>query len=255
MKQFAIIALAALAMSACTKVIDIDLKDAAPKLVIEGAVRNDGPAKVSISRSVVFGSSNTYPVVTGATVQISDNAGNSYTLAETQPGIYTNPLLVGQPGRAYTLRANVEGKTYTAQSTMPQQVPFIDMYQDTVFVSEKLIVTAVHFIDPVGFGNYYHFAQTVNGKRNKTVFITDDTFQDGGDIDEPLIDEDMKLKVGDVVKIEMQTIDKAVYRYLRGLEDLQLEVSVPANPDSNISNGALGFFSAHTAQTKTIVIR
>ena len=56
----------------------------------------------------------------------------------------------------------------------------------------------------------------------------------------------------------MQCIDDKVYLFYAAL--LQLSGGgpgggvTPANPPSNISNGALGYFSAHTVRTRNIVI-
>ncbi len=257
MKKYKIAAAIGMAiiLASCEKVINVDLKSATPKIVIEGIVNNSDPAKVVISKSVSFSNTSTYPAVTGATVNISDNAGNTYTLAETVAGTYTNALLVGVPGSTYTLAVTAEGKNYTASCTMQPPVNMDTLYQETLTVTAKSIIATAEFTDPAGFGNSYHFVETVNGKRNKTIFVVDDLFQDGGLISYQLFDEDLKLKAGDVVQVEMQCIDRVVFRYLRGIQDLQFNNTVPANPDNNISNNALGYFSAHTAQKKTIVIR
>jgi hypothetical protein len=257
MKKYTITAviLMAIALASCEKVINVDLKNADPKIVIEGIVSNSNPAKVVISKSVPFSYLNNFPAVTGATVKISDNTGNTYTLAETVAGTYTNALLVGVPGRTYTLAVTAEGKNYTAVCNMQAPVNMDTLYQETITISTKSIIATAEFTDPVGYGNSYHFVETVNGKRNKTIFVLDDLYQDGGLISYQLFDEDIKMKAGDVVQVEMQCIDRVIYRYIRGLEDLQANNTVPANPDTNISNNALGYFSAHTSQKKTIVIR
>ena len=62
---------------ACTKNINVDLKNASPQLVIEGIVDNQQAATVQISKSVPFSSSNNFPAVSGAVVSISDNHKNS----------------------------------------------------------------------------------------------------------------------------------------------------------------------------------
>ncbi|WP_374459435.1 hypothetical protein [Chryseobacterium taeanense] len=57
----------------------------------------------------------------------------------------------------------------------------------------------------------------------------------------------------------MQCIDESVYTFYSAL----LEISdtgtgggiTPANPPSNISNGALGYFSAHTVRKMSAVIQ
>jgi hypothetical protein len=246
----------ALIFTACEKVINVDLKNVEAKTVIEGIIDNSGnPAKVIISKSVAFSVANTYPSVTGAAVKVKDNLGNSFTLVESPAGTYTNATLVGVPGRTYTLSITAEGKNYTAVSTMPQPVNLDSLFQEKITLTKTIIVVNALFDDSAGFGNSYQFIQTVNGKRNKTIFILDDQFQDGGTIANQLIDEDIKLKASDLVQIEMQCVNRTTYRYLLGLSDLQLGNTVPANPETNISNNALGYFSTHTSQKKTIQIR
>jgi Domain of unknown function (DUF4249) len=252
-----IIVIACFALTSCEKVINVDLKNAGSKIVINAIVDNSGnPAEVSINQTVAFSAGNTYPPITGAAVKITDNTGNVFTLTEATPGIYRNALLKGIPGKSYTLSVISAGKTYTATCKMPDPVNLDSVFQDkATFTTKPFIIVKAAFKDPVGFGNSYQFVETVNGKRNKTLFIIDDFYLDGGEIENELIDEDIKLKAGDNVQIEMQCVDKTVFRYLRGLEDLNGNNTVPANPDSNISNDALGFFSAHTSQRKSLTIK
>jgi Domain of unknown function (DUF4249) len=246
----------AVLLMSCTKVINVDLKNATPEIVIEGIVDNSGlPAKVTISKSVSFSTGNIYPAVTGAIVQITDNTGGNYRLVENPAGIYTNPTLTGVPGRTYSLSVIAGGKSYTAVSTMPSVVVLDSLIQDKLSLTKPTIFVSAVFSDPPGFGNNYQFIETVNGKRNKTIFILPDIYQDGGIIENQLLDEELKLKAGDRVSVEMQCLDKNVYRYLKGLEDLQTGGTVPANPETNISNNPLGYFSAHTSQKKSIIIR
>jgi len=71
--------------------------------------------------------------------------------------------------------------------------------------------------------------------------------------------DDIKVVVGDAIHVEMQCIDQNVYTFYSAL--LQLSGGgpgggiTPANPPSNISNGALGYFSAHTVRKKSVVIQ
>ncbi len=242
--------------SSCEKVINVDLNKAAPNLVIEGIIDNSGnPAKINISKSVAFSNSNTYPVVTGALVKITDNAGKSFQLTETSPGVYTNLSLIGVPGRTYNLTVSVAGQTYAATSSMPVPVALDTLLQDKIIISKPTIFVSAAFNDPPGFGNKYQFIETINGKQFKTIFMIDDMYQDGGKITNELIDEDADIRKGDTVQIEMRCIENNIFRYMKGLEDLNIGGTVPANPATNISNGALGYFSAHTTKKKSIVIK
>jgi hypothetical protein len=61
---------------------------------------------------------------------------------------------------------------------------------------------------------------------------------------------------GDSIVVALQTIDQGVFDYLRtlGQADNNMASATPANPTSNISNGALGYFSAYAVTSKGIVI-
>lgn len=55
----------------------------------------------------------------------------------------------------------------------------------------------------------------------------------------------------------MRCMDKSVYRYIKDLQDVQFGGTFPANPGSNISNTALGYFSARDwirTDTKIVLV-
>jgi hypothetical protein len=98
---------------------------------------------------------------------------------------------------------------------------------------------------------------SVNGKQSKQFFLFDDNFSDGKRVNQDLFDFDIDLVQGDVADVELQCLDSLVYRYWQGLDQNQNRggaSTTPANPVSNISNGALGYFSAHTRQNKLALI-
>jgi Domain of unknown function (DUF4249) len=261
MKNYIIVlaALLAFTLTSCEKVINVDLKNAEPKIVIEGIVDNSGnPAKVIISKSVVFSANNSFPKVSGASVKITDNAGNVFTLNETTPGIYTNALLIGVIGKTYNLSVTVEGKIYTASSTMPRKAALDTLTQETIGSgtagsAEKIV--NLWYTDPIGFGDYILVGQSINGKPDDAIRVADDSYSDGSSSPFPVFGGEAELKTGDAVKIELRFIDKFVYRYMRGLADLQEGNTVPANPETNITGNPLGYFSAQTTETKTITIQ
>ena len=245
------------AFSSCTKVIDVDLKNAAPRLVIEGTVDDAGnPAKVIISKSAVFSASNNYPKISGAVVKITDNVGNIFLLAETSAGTYSNAALTGIVGRTYNLSVMLDGKLYTASSTMPRKATL-----DSLLVDDNAIGNAsqkwvgVVYKDPVGFGDNVQVVQTINGKGDRLTHAAYDLYDDGGSSSFFITTGKVKLKAGDVVREELRFIDKNVLRYLLGIQNLADGFTIPENPNSNISGNVLGFFSAHTSETKSIVIQ
>ena len=251
-----IVILSLITFSSCEKVINIDLKKEAPRLVIEGMVDDTGnPAKVIISKTAVFSADNNYPKISNAIVKITDNLGNIFSLAETSAGTYTNATLTGVVGRTYHLSVLLDGRWYTASSTIPRKATLDSLYVDNNAIGnagQKWI--GVVFKDPVGFGDNVQVVQTINGKLDRLTHVAYDLYDDGGSSSFFITTGKIKLKAGDVVKQELRFIDERVFRYLLGVQYLADGFTIPENPNSNISGNVLGFFSAHTSQTKTIVV-
>lgn len=247
---------------ACETPIEIDLNSSDPKIVIVGSISDgSGGHTVKLTRTVNFDESNEFPTVSGALVTISDDAGNTETLNETSPGIYSISSLQGVPGRTYTLEVTTDGKTYRAVSTMPLPVEI-----DSVIIGrgqEIPIEVSATFHDPAGIENYYRLTQITSVKINVSGIVDDDRLQDGGiiTISAPVVTLSGSImpRPGDQVTVMLQSIDKNVYEYMRMLFELEQEgvlgqTALSANPTSNISNGALGYFSAYSQSVKTIVI-
>ncbi|SIS63513.1 DUF4249 domain-containing protein [Chryseobacterium gambrini] len=268
MKNIFLIILSLFLVTSCEKEIDLDLEDQSGQIVIEGNITDQGgPYFVKITKSVAFTQANQYPAVTNAQVILSDNTGQTETLQYAGNGNYKTSAFVGQPGRIYTLTINAEGKQYTAQSTMPQAVSFDGLEQDSFLVAGQTSYTLLPlFTDPATLGNRYLFVYTVNSNPKKFFSEFSDNVNNGLPNQRPLLlpnddsnANDIKVVAGDVIHVEMQCIDDKVYTYYSAL--LQLSGSgpgggiTPANPPSNISNGALGYFSAHTVRTRTAVIQ
>jgi Domain of unknown function (DUF4249) len=240
----------------CKKVIQINLNDAGPQLVIQGEVTDmPGPYQIYITKTVNFSATNNFPPVSGAMVIISDNKGINDSLTETAPGVYkTHTFWQGKPGNSYTVSVMNSGKSYTATSAMPQPVPLdsIDFQKNGSFSGKTTISVVPCFQDPPGIANYYQFAELINGIPLNKIYIMDDRLSDGKYIRQVLYDDSVHINTGDKVTLNMYCIDASVNHYL----DEMLRISngaqsvTPANPDTNFNNGALGFFSAHTIVSK-----
>ena len=93
------------------------------KVVIEANITDQpGPYSVKLSRSINLNEANIYPAIENGTVVITDNTGIKDTLKYASGGIYKTKLIRGVYGRTYFLEVTVDGKKYTAQSTMPYKV-------------------------------------------------------------------------------------------------------------------------------------
>ena len=249
------VAIAALVpLLSCTKVVDINLNKSNPKYVIEGNVTDQrGPYQVAITRTVNFDESNSYPPVSGALVIIADaTMGITDTLSEQRPGRYLTGRIAGASGHSYRLAVTISGATFAAVSTMPLLVRLDTIVQGTGGFSREAQVIPV-YADPAGTANYYLFLVTKKDTAQRELSVRNDVGTDGAVASRPLRTD---AEIGDPITVEMQCIDLPNYDYFFGLvQDLRQTTATPSNPTSNISGGALGYFSAHTTQRRTIVLR
>lgn len=255
--------------TSCTKVIDIDLNSSDPQIVVEGEISNGEFALIKITKSVNFDESNDFPKVQNAIVVITDNMGGSEVLTETSPGIYKGDSIIGVIGRTYSLSIEVEGKTLSSVSTIPNQINF-----DSLFVKKSTsgggggpgsggggakYQLHVQYTDPANEKNYYRFVEYINGIPSGNIFIYDDRLSNGLSVDNILFTRgsSSSLSSGDTVTIEMHCIDKAVYDYFNSFGNLYGGIqnsTTPANPYTNIAGSKLGYFSAHTIEIKQVII-
>lgn len=240
----------------CEDLIDINLNDAAPQLVIAASVSLQQGAEVTISRTVSFDSEQPFDPVSGAEVELRSPDGQVYLLEEVRPGIYRVPdsgrdtpgipdFPDGDP--TFHLRVAVEGEEFTARASMPQHVP-IDSVGTTVsniFGEERKFVS-VKYQDPSDVPNYYRFLRSINGSPFEMVYVTNDKFNDGKYVTEDLADFDTEFFTGDSVIIRMQCIDKPTFDFWNAVQSANPGSAAPANPPSVFGTGALGYFSVYT---------
>lgn len=247
----------------CEEVVDVDLNNAEPQLVIEANVNDTtGPYYVYISKTVVFSQNNNFNGVGGAFVTLTDNTGLKDTLSEVTTGIYETNTLTGRLGTSYSLFAIVEGKQYTSTSYLPFKTKLDSLYTTTNggggFGNPNKIAVVPKYRDTPGVRNFYRFILYINGEQTNDYFVQNDANRDGQMFAQPLRSR-TEIKSGDLLTVEMQCIDENVYKYFyslslnfrKGLNQTQ----TPTNPPTNIAGGNLGYFNAHTLFRKIVVAR
>jgi len=252
----------------CQNVISIDLNKADPHLVVEGNITDQpGPYIVTLSKTGnYFETALVFPPVSHASITITDDLGQRDTLTEVTPGTYQSSRLAGTIGRTYTLNVISEGNEFKAISSMPPKV-FIDSF----YVKPRREARGeggydiyIMFKDPPEAGNYYRLnarsntlipADSIDGRRYR---MYNDKLTNGNEMAER-IRAGRNVQTGDTITVELLSIDKATYDYFHTLRDVlssdRAATSLsPTNPNTNLSNGSLGYFSAYTIDTKRIVI-
>ena len=88
-----------LTMVGCQKEIQLDLREAATKYVLEGNLDDSTGFKLRITQSKPFYDDNTFNPVTTASVVVNDDAGNSFTIPYDTSGFYIDTTFKAVVGR------------------------------------------------------------------------------------------------------------------------------------------------------------
>lgn len=239
-----------LVLSSCEKVIQLNLPTSASRVVIQGNIYDEpGPYLISVTSSVNFDETSDYPPVTGATVTISDNAGQTEVLSEPAPGFYYSSKLQGIADRSYSLSVKTREKVFEAVAKMPPPVDIDSIYfSKSPYTGYK--IPTIKFNDPPGMKNYYRVVYFINDTRQEEFYVLNDDIFQGLTIKYSLIprESEIKLVEGDKVTVWLESVDFGVYQYFLTAASEGGQTSTPSNPVSNISNGALGYFNACTVR-------
>ncbi len=248
--------------TSCQKVIDVDLNEANPRIVIEARYNaTDELITATISYTGSFFGTDDPTLVNDASVLIMDGNGSTTTVPSVGNGKYELAGYASTIGMTYTLQVIHNGTTYTASSTlMPtlvQETPTYEYYDSGFFGEDGGYLVSFLFQDPVGLGNCYKVILTGNDTTyNKLdeILIGDDALTDGNIIERPAFEF---FQPGDTVSFEVQSIDQPIYDYYNELLTLAGgggNSAAPANPTYYWTNEALGYFSAYTYSKNGVLI-
>lgn len=261
---YTILGSALLLGTACEKEIDLDLDGNDSKYVVEGVLTDEtGGCSVKISQTKDFYSDNSYTGVSGAIVKIYHGTDTTL-LTESSTGVYVAPELTGTSGNTYGMIVIIGDETITATSVMPAKVNMDSLYitEEDAFGDLQKQPTVV-FTDPAGAINYYRFSLYVNDYKSPNVYVRNDDLTNGNVVSAKLFNFDGEeedpdyIDSGEQITVEMMNIDRFVYKYFYSLSESatgESDSASPANPVSNLTGNALGYFSAHTIQRKTITV-
>ena len=249
-------------LPSCEKVIDPRIHNSAPIIVVDGEVTNHvlTGSVVQLSYTNQVQSDNSIVPLSGATVTIQEDHGTVYSLPEVSTGVYRNLNLVGSTGKVYHLKVvTTNGIILRSTSTMPVQVNLDSLaVEDFPNFGKTVKVVTPFYKDPAGFGNNYLLSLFKNGRLIKDIFAYDDSFIDGKTVTFPLLylREADEFKKGDLIDVVMHCTDAANYKYWFSFSQSSTgsPTAVPDNPISNIEGNAIGIFSAHTYQKRSILI-
>lgn len=250
-----------LGLTSCTKMVQLKLKSAPGSLVIEGVVSN-GPegCYVKISRSAAFGDLSDFSLIENAQVVIRDSTRQltdtlSIKMNSSGDKVYASRKIRAVCGHVYKLSVSLEGNEYESRSQLPDSVSLngISLLSEAGKLTAESVFTAVpRFNDPKGKGNFYQFMQYINGKKDDGINVISDNIGDGLPNEQPIFTKKLDIHLGDTLTVVMLNISAPIYQFFYQLMQNADDFGVtPNNPQSNITGGALGYFSAQYRQEFT----
>ncbi|WP_158962729.1 DUF4249 family protein [Myroides fluvii] len=162
-----ILCLLSLSFTSCTKVIDIDLPTAEPRLVVEGNLdfdRMGATDTLFVKLSLTTDYFNLeIPPVNNALVRISDKQGHLFLLRElAQTGrYYTTEIAKPTDGDTFKLQVEYDNDLYEATETYTSSPEILEIIQEREnFFDTDYYVLRVYFQDTPRANqnlNYYYF--------------------------------------------------------------------------------------------------
>lgn len=264
-----LIALISILLYSCQKVIQVDLKDADEKIIVDAIITDSlGLNYVTLSRTTSFYTSNLENTrISDAQVMVTNAKTNEiFVFTEQSKGVYTNPTILTSPGDVFNLLIVAGEDTITATAEVPSQKVLLD----SIYVrkSEFSFIGDMHegvpsYKDPVGIGNNYLLWAFLNGKNTTASSFSNDEFRDGQvnksavsfkDIDFETATNLNEFMPGDTLTVALHNVSKPVYTFYSTLfQNSSAIVGNPANPTSNVNGRAIGVFIASTVSYKTII--
>ncbi|MGB3592185.1 MAG: DUF4249 domain-containing protein [Nonlabens sp.] len=238
------ILMVALVFLGCEDVIELDLNEVAPRLVIDAAFERDGNTGESnilvvLTRSTGF-YQETNPAVVDAQVTVTDAMGNVYDFTSNELGFYRSNLRFEiEDGMDYTLRIIDGIDEYVATERLVTTVPLFDVEQALIEgIDDDLIKITAYFNDPPGLGNAYLFSYI--DERNLQIDAFDDEFSDGNRSSTIFFLE--SEEIGTTARLRIQGIDQVALQFYEALIEQTGDsgtgpfATPPANARGNIIN-------------------
>lgn len=206
----------------CTKVVEVDVATAEPKLVIEasidwvkGTAGNEQKIKLSTTTGYY---STTFPTVSGADIAITNSANTVFSFIENPgTGEYTCSDFHPVIGETYTLKVVLNGEVYTATETCIA-VPDIEnnIVQNNAggFGGDEMEIT--YYYQDNGDEENYYLHRILSPVSTYPDYKAQDDERSQGNLMQEYF-SDKELKAGDRINIRLYGISKRYYDYFRKL--------------------------------------
>lgn len=288
MKKFIlyiIVIISAGAFTSCEKAIDLDVPVGDPVPYIDAWITDKpGPQQIKFQKAVGYLDNSTPPVISDATIKVTDLTINQTYDFTYSNGAYThNPgagVAIGVVGHEYKLSIDWQGETFEATDKL-NRVPPIDSitveFKEEKGGEKEGYYAKFFAVDLIGAIDYYWIRTYRNGVINQNVdemWSIDGAYYEDGDADgfnfiipirEGITSGEKPYLKDDEVKVVLRGISKNAHGFIRlmaeQLTNGGMFAKVLANVPTNVSskkpgstNKILGWFGtvSETEQSRKI---
>jgi Domain of unknown function (DUF4249) len=267
MKKIFFLVITVISISACTKVIDVNLNSVTPQYVIDApllAGKNDFVVRISKTGDY-FGTDKPTPVI-NAVISFKKSGDSAVVIKHESEGNYRLSNYTAVINTEYFLSVVIDGKTFQASSFLPKAVPLDSLKRtrvptinrDPKFPADSFQINC-YFNDPAAETNFYRIKTVKNGiiqGKGEDLLVVEDRLSNGIKVILPIYTALYKLS--DSVEVELVSMDRKMYDYFNTLSTLVdggNNSAAPTNPLSNFSGGCLGYFGAFSSSKKTVIVK
>lgn len=258
----------------CTEEIDLKLNEGNTRLVVEGILSTDTmQQKVVLTKTTSYFYGESAPAISGAKVQVATE-GHLYDYSENPPqsgAYYSNQPFSGKQGETYDLvitdvDLNDDGnkQSYFATEKMKNVLIIDSIYAKVVTNHGKTGYMIFGYAqEPPTEKDYYMWRYYINGDlitdtMDKITFASDRLINGNylNDFQMGYIDEG---KAGDTLTVETNSITEDYFNYIISFF-IETQWSSggfggpPANIETNIDNGAVGYFNTEARSKISLVL-
>ncbi|WPR70359.1 DUF4249 domain-containing protein [Flavobacterium sp. NG2] len=269
--KFITLLVTVLLFSSCTEVVEVALKTAEPKLVIDASITwQKGTAgnnqTIKLSKTTDY-YTNSIPAVSGATVFVKNSSNVVFNFIEkSNTGVYECANFVPVIDERYFLTIISEGQTYTATETLKSVAAITTVTQEIQSgFGTNFLKLKTFFNDPANTENYYLYKFKFSKNAKPQYALDDDLFFEGNTFFSLILEEN--TKAGEQVAITHYGVSKDYFDYMNIL--LNASGSLGSGPfqsppvtvkgniinQTNSENYPFGYFRLSEADVKNYTIQ
>lgn len=239
--------------SSCEKVIDVDLNSADPQTVFEANLQEGQDTLwFYLSQTADYFGNEEPPKLDGAQIEFTDADGVAFTAQSAGAGSYFVSGINSAADANFTVKVDYDGFTTIGESYLPEVVMLdtVRVYYGEAegFLPEGYRIRFT-FQEPGDRDNFYRLLVKINGEDEGGYILFEDQLIQGNYFTQDLAF--YELEVGDIVEVELRSIDEKVYKYYQTLDAILGQNGppgiAPANPITNLEGEIqLGYFGTYS---------